>query len=150
MEKRLRRQAGAQKPNRKSTKRSRFGREAEPSRVDYWFVFRLVSVLIIGLFVSGVENMPSQGRLSREEKGKAIATTPTPTKATTENGSPLDEFDLVHRRFVRNLSVGLKLARITARVIVGVVGATVVDTGETTKEVQRVVFLKHRAKFRGL
>lgn len=50
-------------------------------------------------------------------------------------------------RFVRKRPVGSKLARIAARAVVGVVGATVVETGVMAKEVQRVVVLKHRAKF---
>ena len=46
--------------------------------------------------------MSSRGRLSREDKGKAIATTPGPTEDRTANGSPLDEFDLVHRDAMRD------------------------------------------------
>ena len=41
--------------------------------------------------------MPPKSRLSREEKGKDIATTPSPTNDVTVNGSPLDKFDLIHR-----------------------------------------------------
>ena len=46
--------------------------------------------------------MSPKSRLSREEKGKAVATTPSPTKDMTANGSLLDEFDLIHRDALRD------------------------------------------------
>ncbi|KAF3571062.1 hypothetical protein F2Q69_00060124 [Brassica cretica] len=56
--------------------------------------------------------MPSRSQLSREEKGKDIATSPSPTKDVTANGSPLDEFDLIHRDALRdteNMSLSKRL-----------------------------------------
>ena len=56
--------------------------------------------------------MPSISRLSREEKGKDIATSPSPTRDVTANGSPLDEFDLIHRDALRdteNMSLSQRL-----------------------------------------
>ncbi|KAG2249012.1 hypothetical protein Bca4012_087659 [Brassica carinata] len=53
-----------------------------------------------------------KSRLSREEKGKDIVTTPSPTKDLTANGSPLDEFDLIHRDAMRdteNMSLSQRL-----------------------------------------
>ncbi|KAH0872650.1 hypothetical protein HID58_070012, partial [Brassica napus] len=41
-------------------------------------------------------------QLSREEKGKDIATSPSLTRDVTANGSPLDEFDLIHRDALRD------------------------------------------------
>lgn len=46
--------------------------------------------------------MPSRNRLSREEKGKGIATSPSPTRDVTANGSPLDEFNLIHSDALRD------------------------------------------------
>ncbi|KAF2591602.1 hypothetical protein F2Q70_00039535 [Brassica cretica] len=56
--------------------------------------------------------MPPRSRLSREEKGKDIATSPSPTRDVTANGSPLDEFDLIHRDALRdteNMSLSQRL-----------------------------------------
>lgn len=41
--------------------------------------------------------MPSKRRLSREEKGKDVTTSLSPV-----SGSPLDEFDLIHRDALRD------------------------------------------------
>ncbi|KAG2328183.1 hypothetical protein Bca52824_010911 [Brassica carinata] len=46
--------------------------------------------------------MPPKGRLSREEKGKAVATVSSPDKDVTANGSPLEDFDLIHRDAMRD------------------------------------------------
>ncbi|KAF2595951.1 hypothetical protein F2Q68_00010863 [Brassica cretica] len=57
-----------------------------------------------GMFYSG-------DRLLRE-KGKDIATSPSPTRDVTANGSPLDEFDLIHRDALRdteNISLSQRL-----------------------------------------
>ncbi|KAF3499595.1 hypothetical protein F2Q69_00043129 [Brassica cretica] len=43
------------------------------------------------------QNMPPRSRLSREEKGKDIADSPSPTRDASATGSPLDDFDLIHR-----------------------------------------------------
>ncbi|KAH0862118.1 hypothetical protein HID58_079329, partial [Brassica napus] len=51
--------------------------------------------------------MPSKSRLSREEKGKDVATSPSPA-----SGSPLDEFDLINRDALRdteNMSLSQRL-----------------------------------------
>ncbi|KAF3557595.1 hypothetical protein F2Q69_00016595 [Brassica cretica] len=51
--------------------------------------------------------MPSKRRLSREEKGKDGTTSPSPV-----SGSPLDEFDLIHRDALRdteNMSLSQRL-----------------------------------------
>ena len=56
--------------------------------------------------------MPTKSRLSRKEKGKNIANTPSPAKDLTANGSPLDEFDLIHRDAMRdteNMSLSQRL-----------------------------------------
>ena len=42
--------------------------------------------------------MSSGGRLSRKQKGKAVATASSP--ARDMDGTPLDEFELVHREVV--------------------------------------------------
>lgn len=54
--------------------------------------------------------MPLKTRLSREEKGKAVAISPDPTKDITANGSPLDDFDLVHRDAMRD-TTNMTMAR---------------------------------------
>ena len=46
--------------------------------------------------------MSPKSRLSREEKGKAVATTPSPTKDMVAHGSPLDEFNLIHHNALRD------------------------------------------------
>ena len=46
--------------------------------------------------------MSSKSRLSREEKGKAVAASPSPVKDVTARGSPLDEFSLIHRDAMRD------------------------------------------------
>ncbi|XP_013633243.1 PREDICTED: uncharacterized protein At3g60930, chloroplastic-like [Brassica oleracea var. oleracea] len=51
--------------------------------------------------------MPSKSRLSREGKGKDVVTSPSPA-----SGSPLDEFDLIHRDALRdteNMSLSQRL-----------------------------------------
>ncbi|KAF2563823.1 hypothetical protein F2Q70_00015256 [Brassica cretica] len=76
---------------------SRFKRETEPLRVG-------LSLSLSSFFSadSELESMPPRSRLSREEKGKDIATSPSPTRDVTANGSPLDEFDLIHRDALRD------------------------------------------------
>lgn len=54
--------------------------------------------------------MASRSRLSREEKGKDIATPSSP--ARDANGNPLDEFELIHRDALRdtaNMSLSQRL-----------------------------------------
>lgn len=46
--------------------------------------------------------MPPKGRLSREEKGKDVDVTSSPAKNVTANGSPLEDFDLMHRDAMRD------------------------------------------------
>ncbi|KAG2311883.1 hypothetical protein Bca52824_023440 [Brassica carinata] len=46
--------------------------------------------------------MPPKDRLSREEKGKAVSIASSPTKDVVANGSPLEDFDLVHRDAMRD------------------------------------------------
>ncbi|KAF2576742.1 hypothetical protein F2Q70_00005869 [Brassica cretica] len=46
--------------------------------------------------------MPPRSRLSREEKGKDIADSPSPTRDASATGSPLDDFDLIHRDALRD------------------------------------------------
>ncbi|KAL0854694.1 hypothetical protein Bca101_059846 [Brassica carinata] len=46
--------------------------------------------------------MLPKSRPSREEKGKAVAVLLDPTKGVTASGSPLDDFDLVHRDAMRD------------------------------------------------
>lgn len=46
--------------------------------------------------------MPPKGRLSREEKGKAVASGGSPDGGVTASGSPLDEFSLLHRDAMRD------------------------------------------------
>ncbi|KAL0748530.1 hypothetical protein Bca101_030532 [Brassica carinata] len=56
--------------------------------------------------------MPSKSRLSREEKGKDVATSPSPAMDVTASGSPLDEFDLIHRDALQdteNMSLSQRL-----------------------------------------
>ena len=68
--------------------------------------------MIVSLVVLRMTSTPLKSRLSREEKGKDIATTPSPTKDLTANGSPLDEFDLIHRDVMRdteNMSLSQRL-----------------------------------------
>ena len=40
--------------------------------------------------------------MSREEKGKDIADSPSPTRDASATGSPLDDFDLIHRDALRD------------------------------------------------
>ena len=40
--------------------------------------------------------------MSREEKGKDIADSPSPTRDVSAIGSPLDDFDLIHRDALRD------------------------------------------------
>ena len=40
--------------------------------------------------------------MSREEKGKDIADSPSPTRDVSATGSPLDDFDLIHRDALRD------------------------------------------------
>ncbi|KAH0894148.1 hypothetical protein HID58_056577, partial [Brassica napus] len=47
--------------------------------------------------------MPLRGRLSREEKGKGVADSPSPTRDERAADSPLDDFDLIHRDALRDL-----------------------------------------------
>lgn len=49
------------------------------------------------LVVLRMTSPSSKSRLSREEKGKDIVNTPSPGGYFSANGSPLDEFDLIHR-----------------------------------------------------
>ncbi|KAL0886262.1 hypothetical protein Bca101_010245 [Brassica carinata] len=56
--------------------------------------------------------MPQKGRLSREEKGKTIAVSSSPTKDATVNDYPVDDFDLVNREAMRdteNMSLSQRL-----------------------------------------
>ncbi|WZZ25180.1 hypothetical protein YC2023_008581 [Brassica napus] len=46
--------------------------------------------------------MPPRSRLSREEKGKDIADSPSPTRDVSAPCSPLDDFDLIHRDALRD------------------------------------------------
>ncbi|XP_013726582.1 meiosis-specific protein ASY2-like [Brassica napus] len=46
--------------------------------------------------------MPPRSRLSREEKGKDVADSPSPTRDVSATGSPLDDFDLIHRDALRD------------------------------------------------
>ncbi|KAG2287419.1 hypothetical protein Bca52824_047023 [Brassica carinata] len=46
--------------------------------------------------------MPPRSRLSREEKGKDIADSPSPTRDVSAPGSPLDDFDSIHRDALRD------------------------------------------------
>ncbi|KAH0903607.1 hypothetical protein HID58_043110 [Brassica napus] len=47
--------------------------------------------------------MPLRGRLSREEKRKGVADSPSPTRDERVADSPLDDFDLIHRDALRDL-----------------------------------------------
>ncbi|KAF3599918.1 hypothetical protein F2Q69_00033803 [Brassica cretica] len=47
--------------------------------------------------------MPPRSRLSREEKGKDIADSPSPTRDVSATDSPLDDFDLIHRDALRDM-----------------------------------------------
>ncbi|KAH0898355.1 hypothetical protein HID58_047923 [Brassica napus] len=47
--------------------------------------------------------MPLRGRLSREEKGKGVTDSPSPTRDERAADSPLDDFDLIHRDALRDL-----------------------------------------------
>lgn len=56
--------------------------------------------------------MPPKDRLSREEKGKAVASSGPSDDDVTANGSPLDEFSLLHRDAMRdtdNMSLAQRL-----------------------------------------
>ncbi|XP_013633110.1 PREDICTED: uncharacterized protein At3g60930, chloroplastic-like [Brassica oleracea var. oleracea] len=46
--------------------------------------------------------MPPRSRLLREEKGKDIADSPSPTRDVSAPGSPLDDFDSIHRDALRD------------------------------------------------
>ena len=46
--------------------------------------------------------MPPRSRLSREEKGKDIADSPSLTRDASATGSPLADFDLIHRDALRD------------------------------------------------
>lgn len=60
------------------------------------------------LFVRLVDTMTSGKRLSREEKGKSIATASVATGGDSGDGSPLEEFSLLHRDAMRH-TVGMTL-----------------------------------------
>ena len=45
--------------------------------------------------------MPLRSRLSREEKGKGVADSPSPIRDARATDSPLDDFDLIHRDALR-------------------------------------------------
>ncbi|KAH0897676.1 hypothetical protein HID58_047244 [Brassica napus] len=47
--------------------------------------------------------MPLRGRLLREEKGKGVADSPSPTRDARVADSPPDDFDLIHRDALRDL-----------------------------------------------
>ena len=62
--------------------------------------FSLVSLSkSVGL---GCFSVMSPRKLSCEEKGKAIAVASSQVEDTTANGSPLDEFTLLHREAMRD------------------------------------------------
>ncbi|KAH0878251.1 hypothetical protein HID58_065645, partial [Brassica napus] len=46
--------------------------------------------------------MPPRSRLSREEKGKGIADSPSPIRDASATDRPLDDFDLIHRDALRD------------------------------------------------
>ncbi|KAF2578289.1 hypothetical protein F2Q68_00005925 [Brassica cretica] len=46
--------------------------------------------------------MPPRSRLSREEKGKGVADSPSPIRVAFATDSPLDDFDLIHRDALRD------------------------------------------------
>ena len=78
--------------------------------------------------------MPSRSQLSREEKGKDIATSPSPTKDVTANGSPLDEFDLIHRDALRdteNMSLSQRLLVADAHRRIREEGADRIEVGSS-------------------
>ena len=80
---------------------------------------------------------PTKSRLSREEKRKNIANTLSPAKDLTENGSPLDEFNLIHRDAMRDtenmsLSQRLLVAESYRQIREETVGCTVVGVGSDT------------------
>lgn len=47
--------------------------------------------------------MPLRGRLSREEKRKGVADSPSPTRDARVADSPPDDFDLINRDALRDL-----------------------------------------------
>ena len=78
--------------------------------------------------------MPPRSRLSREEKGKDIATSPSPTRDVTANGSPLDEFDLIHRDALRdteNMSLSQRLLVVDAHMRIREEGVDRVEVGSS-------------------
>ncbi|KAG2328704.1 hypothetical protein Bca52824_011432 [Brassica carinata] len=78
--------------------------------------------------------MSPRNRLSREEKGKAVAIPSSPTEDTTARGSPLDDFSLIHRDAMRdtvNLDMSQRLLVADAHRLLRE-GGSVSDDGSDT------------------
>ncbi|KAF3521980.1 hypothetical protein F2Q69_00046187 [Brassica cretica] len=78
--------------------------------------------------------MPPRSRLSREEKGKDIADSPGPTRDASATGSPLDDFDLIHRDALRdteNMTLSQRLLVADAHRLIRDEGADRVEVGSS-------------------
>ncbi|KAF3532609.1 hypothetical protein DY000_02039829 [Brassica cretica] len=78
--------------------------------------------------------MPLRSRLSREEKGKDIADSPSPTRDASATGSPLDDFDLIHRDALRdteNMTLSQRLLVADAHRMIRDEGADRVEVGSS-------------------
>ena len=78
--------------------------------------------------------MPPRSRLSREEKGKDIADSPSPTRDASATGSPLDDFDLIHRDALwdtENMTLSQRLLVDDAHRLIRGEGADHVEVGSS-------------------
>ncbi|KAF2531115.1 hypothetical protein F2Q70_00031932 [Brassica cretica] len=77
------------------TTRSKTGFSEKPNRRE-----SLPFAFVIPFF--RFRNMPPRSRLSREEKGKGVADSPSTIRVALATNSPLDDFDLIHRDALRD------------------------------------------------
>ena len=81
-----------------------------------------------------LRNMPSRSRFSQEEKGKDIADSPSPTRDASATGSPLDDFDLIHRDALRdaeNMTLSQRLLVADAHRLIRDEGTDRVEVGSS-------------------
>ncbi|KAF2619461.1 hypothetical protein F2Q68_00039866 [Brassica cretica] len=78
--------------------------------------------------------MPPRSRLSREEKGKDIADSPSPTRDASATGSPLDDFYLIYRDALwdtENMTLSQRLLVADAHRLIRDEGADRVQVGSS-------------------
>ena len=78
--------------------------------------------------------MPPRSRLSREEKGKGIADSPSPIRDVSATDSPLDDFDLILRDALRdteNMTLSQRLLVADAHRMIHDEGADRVEVGSS-------------------